>query len=527
MKQRLLASAPIELIADVGAYDAEAFFKIVLPESFSKPFSVFHEYLLHVVQERQLTGRRLVTAGPRGWGKSTTITEGGPIWIACRNEYIEFNKRYKFILIISDTQSQAEDRLNTIKSVLSENEAIEKYYPHAFGVGVKWSKSEIVTKNDIAIYARGMTSSIRGIRYKNRRPDLIMLDDPDSLETVYSPTVNRTLEETFTRDILKCGHKNTDILVVGSVLAKAALVYKLLHEDRFAGWSGQIFKALEHFPENMDLWDTYALLLKNRRDPNARKNATQYFEENKEEMLKGGLSNWPLVYSVKDLMDEFYLEGRKSFMMEKQNEIMETEDAYFKLEEYRYYEDIEEVMQYNPLIYVYVDPTGGLKKSKGISRRKGDSDRFAATVLAKVNDKLLYVIDGVYGTFKASQQFHLVKKLLDKWDVYRISIEDRGDEFYINQFRDYLLKNNYRKRVPRRVTHSIPKEYRINALEPHLQTHKLILPSTTNLVRSKLRFLFDELDDFPHSEYDDCLDSLSGAFFSAYKTHKLAYLHKD
>lgn len=513
------------MVAEACASRFEAFARTILPESFFNPLSVFHNYLTGVVEHDQLTGRRKVAGGPRGWGKSTTITEGGTLWVVCRNKYIPQAKRYKFILIISDTASQAEDRLFTIKTVLKENQDVDTYFPEASGEGPLWRRDMIVTKNDICIAVAGMTSSIRGIRYKNRRPDLIILDDPDSLETVNSPTICADMEERFTRDVLKCGHKYTDIFVVGTVLGKNALCYKLLNNEAFAAWDGRIFKALEQFPERMDLWDTYGELLKDRMNVNREDDAAAFYEENKADMDLGGVSNWPEVYSVMDLMREYYLEGRRAFLLEKQNQIVEEEDAYFKPAKYSYYSqaEYENLLRYNPLIFIYVDPTGGKSLTKAATRRSGDSDRFAISVIAKLDNKQFFLVDVVYGQYRQSQQFEQVRKIVEKWDdlakVHKLTVEDRGDEFYITPMRAYLKSHGIRV-VPRSVQNSVPKEERIAMLEPYLDNWTIRLPED----RRGFKGFYDELEDWPRSAFDDILDSFSGCFFSAFRTFRLRYL---
>lgn len=525
-REELLSNLPPEMVAESCAFTFEAFARTVLPDSFYEPLSPFHQFLTGVVESDQLTNRRIVAGGPRGWGKSTTITEGGPLWIVCRNKYIPIDKRYKFILIVSDTSGQAEDRLFTIKTVLKENDGIATYYPEAAGEGPIWRRDMIVTRNDICIAAKGITSSVRGTRYKNRRPDLIILDDPDNMESVGSPTISADIEERFVRDFLKCGHKYTDVLVVGTVLGKQALCYKLMNAPKFAAWDGKIFKALAKFPANMDLWEAFGEVIKDRANANRIDDAIAFFYEHEEEMLAGAVSNWPEVYSVLDLMKEYYLEGRRSFLLEKQNQIIEDEDAYFKPEAYRYASEteVQTILKYNPLIYIYVDPTGGKHLTKAARRRVGDSDRFSIAVIAKLDNKRFYLVDNIYGQYRQSQQFEKIKNVIEKWDnisrIFRVTVEDRGDEFYITPLREYLKKQGIKRPVPRIVTNMVPKEERIAMLEPYLDNWTITLPEE----KRKFRGFYDELEDWPNSSFDDILDSFSGCFFSAYKTHRLRYL---
>ncbi len=72
---------------------------------------------------------------------------------------------------------------------------------------------------------------------------------------------------------------------------------------------------------------------------------------------------------------------------------------------------------------------------------------------------------------------------------------------------------------------SVNKEERISSLEPHLDNGTLVLRAEMLLGRGTFKELHDELSDWPHSAWDDGLDSLSGCFFSAYRTFKFASLY--
>jgi hypothetical protein len=76
--------------------------------------------------------------------------------------------------------------------------------------------------------------------------------------------------------------------------------------------------------------------------------------------------------------------------------------------------------------------------------------------------------------------------------------------------------------LPRDINNSVQKEQRISMLEPYLDNFTLQLREEMS---KKFRNLNNELEDWPNSEFDDCLDSLSGCFFTAFKTFKLQYLY--
>lgn len=691
----LLSVLDDETLRNLCVDDPEVFFSVCMPETFNRPSADFHRFLVGVATHDQMTAKRAVAVGPRGWGKSSTITEGGPIYIVCRNNNLPVEKRYMFILIVSETAGQAEARLAVIKEQLESNEQIKRFFPEAAGVGRVWRKDMIVTNNDVCIATAGMATSVRGIRYKNRRPDLILChekgtpilhngewipveehpsfkgvrkcdgfevrlrgvpssevvtpehrywartvspksnknpatiigeqgwceardltkahyigspidmtvaappamrvyspdapdqtrygikqqfiadgflwsqvahiaevkdrefcpittedhtyvtafglshncDDPDSLDTATSPTESAKLEARFTRDVLKCGHKNTDVLVAATIISKMCLAYKLLYGEDYAAWDGRVFKALEHFPTHMKYWDQWGELLKNKSEPSkvAREAAAEaFYQQYKEIMDEGGVSNWPEEYPVKALMREYYVEGRKAFLTEKQNEIIESDIAHFAPERYKYYspEEFKVAKSYNPLFFAYVDPSCGKAGSMSSFASRGP-DLFSVSIIAKVADDQFFLVDTYAAQIKQSLQFEAITQLMHKWPIFKLTVEaNAGQMFYINALREYIMDKfrdpDWRKDsatknliLPRSVTNTVAKEQRISMLEPYMDNWTLQLPLD---MPKRHRKLMDELESWPTSTFDDCLDSLSGCFFSAFRTFKLAYL---
>jgi len=531
---------PPSLLAEKAAHDSQLFFSLTMPETFYRPFSPFHMSLLNLVQYNQRTGRREARIGPRGWGKSTTITEGGSLYVTCRNEYVPKESQYKFILILSETAPQAEDRLNTIKNNLEGNPQIAKYYPEAFGRGRVWRTDRIMTANGICIAATGMQSSIRGIKFEDRRPDLIIGDDVDSLDTAYSPTESAKLEERFTRDVLKCGHDLTDVLVVGTIISKKCLCWKLMHADHFAKWNVELYKALKEFPVDMELWDKFGSIRNDRLKPAEERiqEAERFYIQNKPAMDEGGASNWADVFSVYDLMCEYYDDGRRSFLTEKQNVIIESDVSYFTPEKYRYVspEEHKRLLACKPIMYMYIDPTGGEASSKAQYSQRGP-DKYAAALIGKLDASTFVLADFDALACRQSEQFERIAKFLYKWRVTRMAVEgNAGQMHYITALRNFLTEKfadqDWRMRaetkhllVPRSVMSSVNKEARISALEPHLENHTLILPDTLMDSRSVFRELNDELADWPNSDYDDGLDALSGCFFSCFRSFQFSALY--
>ena len=99
------------------------------------------------------------------------------LWCIC------FRKK-RHIVIISDTDSQAQKFLLTIKNELESNLKLSEDFPEACGKTRDWRVDDIVTKNDIKIDTFGMGGAIRGTTYKSIRPDLVIMDDIENDEHV-------------------------------------------------------------------------------------------------------------------------------------------------------------------------------------------------------------------------------------------------------------------------------------------------------------------------------------------------------
>ena len=111
-------------------------------------------------------------AAPRGFAKSTAITHSYTLAEA-------LFRQSKFIIIVSDTESQASLFLGDIKSELLENEDLI----HLFGITSfeKMNETDIIVKLKdgyrFRIIAKGAEQKLRGTKWDGLRPDLIVIDD--------------------------------------------------------------------------------------------------------------------------------------------------------------------------------------------------------------------------------------------------------------------------------------------------------------------------------------------------------------
>lgn len=129
-------------------------------------------------------------AAPRGSAKSTAITHAyGLASVLFRTS--------PFTVILSRTEGQASDFLGDIKIELTENEPLKAN----FGVDkvMKDSQTDLIVRMtdgyQFRILVMGIESFKRGLKWRNKRPSLILLDDVEGDEAV----LNRDRREKFSK----------------------------------------------------------------------------------------------------------------------------------------------------------------------------------------------------------------------------------------------------------------------------------------------------------------------------------------
>jgi len=99
------------------------------------------------------------------------------------------------ILLVSATESLAVEWLSHIRRHFEENSHIH----HFFGKfqSDKWTQNELITTNGITIRAKGMGAQIRGFH-----PDLVIVDDMETEESVGTEEQRQKVKEWFNRVLM-------------------------------------------------------------------------------------------------------------------------------------------------------------------------------------------------------------------------------------------------------------------------------------------------------------------------------------
>lgn len=187
--------------------------------------------------------RYVAMAAPRGHAKSTAITHAYGL------SSLLF-RQSDFALIVSDTESQASEFLGDMKAELDGNDALKE----TFGVKriVKDTQTDFICEmkdgHQFRVIAKGSEQKLRGLKWRNRRPNLILGDDLENDEIVMNPERREKFRRWFFNALLPCGSDKCLYRFVGTILHLDSMLNRLIEDKE---WSTLIFEA--HNPDFTEL----------------------------------------------------------------------------------------------------------------------------------------------------------------------------------------------------------------------------------------------------------------------------------
>ena len=294
-----------------GKTDLLYFFATYLPHYFSVAFGEFHSEWQEITERQD---QFALIGAPREHAKSTFFTLGNPI-----HKIVYGLKR--FIWSCSDTHDQAAAFSLQIKLELEENPRLR----HDFGKlkTRNWSDDEFETSNGVKVMARGRGDKVRGIRFRQYRPDMAIFDDMENDETVENPRTTKKIINWIRGAVLGSLGKNYSAIMVGNLFHPLSAISKLIAEEDDEGlprYVSHVYDAIldEGTPAERPLW--------------------------------------PALWPMERLLQKKHNVGTYTFNKEMRNKVG-TEDSPFPEEQVAYYERIEVINR--PLIFATaVDPSG-------------------------------------------------------------------------------------------------------------------------------------------------------------------------
>lgn len=216
--QRLLDDAQVR--SEVTKSSHNYFFGVYLGEYIKYKSPAMHEEMMELT-ERTDVSLSIITAF-RGSAKSTIFSLSYPIWA------ILGKQQKKFVLIISKTQSQARQILQNIKVELERNDLLRHDLGPFEEPNDEWRASSIVlSQYDARIMVLSADQSMRGLRHRSNRPDLIICDDVEDIASTRTQDNRDKTFNWFTSEIIPAGDIGTKIILIGNLVHDDSLIMRL------------------------------------------------------------------------------------------------------------------------------------------------------------------------------------------------------------------------------------------------------------------------------------------------------------
>lgn len=410
----------------------------------------FHRIMLHWFFSSY---KRTVCAAPRGHAKSTICSQ---IAVLCAVALrLDHN-----IILASSTLPQSIDLLTAIKNELQANETFCR------DNGISMDKKDIMTWNQevielrltdgflVRISAKSSGSSLRGTKFNNWRPSLILLDDIEDEENVSTPEQRNKLKSWLYSVIVPAlDPKKWRIRFVGTVLHEDSLLNSCIKNPR---WHPAVFKA-----HNKDfshiLWP----------------------ERFTKEMLM-------------DLKDDFKSEGKEHlYYMEYLNTVIPVGGAFFSVEKIKKVSFIPEGAEF----YSACDLAISVK----------DQADYTVIVTGAMFEDKLYIADikrGRWGSeeiidamLRTERQYHPTNFVIESGAIQKsitpfLEVEERKYHTYISKSFVQPVKD---------------KKSRARGLQGLVSRGYVYILETCDYIDE----LSHELEKFGSTNHDDIVDALS------------------
>lgn len=179
--------------------------------------------------------------GHRESGKSTIGSVALPIFAA-----VEQPELYPFIVPVADTGTQAALNIANIKTELDSNELLINDYGRiefgkinepvpepTFESEEEWQAKNMILGNGVRIMARSRGQKIRGLRHRQHRPKLVVLDDIEDLAWVKQKENRNKTDRWMRGEVMGAVDEVGRIVVIGNWLHEDALMARLKKISHF------------------------------------------------------------------------------------------------------------------------------------------------------------------------------------------------------------------------------------------------------------------------------------------------------
>lgn len=432
------------------------------PDEYVEP-AWFHYEISRILLEEK---RNFCIEAFRESGKSSLVMTAFPLYAIM---YPRQDLRY--IVLIKQNQTLAENKVKEIANYIKEHplmniviENVNKESGSIFDVDVNGING---VRTTIRIEGYGKTSSIRGLTYRDRRPDICIIDDPQDLEDMNSESALRRDWEWFLSEVMFLG-KKCRVFIIGNNLGEKCLIERIFENSDNYGFS------------------TLKVPILNEE----------------------GNSNWGAKYSKEYILKEkeaYKREGRLDiWYRERMCLAMSEEDSSFKRSDFRYYdEDDENIANLIKSSNIYVLWDAAIAKN--------DNSCYSAFVTCAGSvDGNIYVLDVIYGKYDFDEAIDICFSLAARYKnyckgIFKVYIErEKLSNIFIKLITQRQKKENFYFSI-NEVAPDKAKEARILGLQPRIKSGRILFKKDAQWLDE----LETELLTFPRGKRNDVIDALA------------------
>lgn len=404
----------------------------------------------------------------------------------------------RYIVEISETTDVAGDFIQWTANQLKYNQKLvddfgELLYQKKSMNDVD-NKHEFVTTTGTKVEAKGIGTQMRGLRHGATRPDLFLLDDLESRDNTNTPELREKNKRWFREEMLPAISRGGIIIYMGTIVHYDSVLNYVIKDRR--DFVSRKFPAILAWSEREDLWEKWRELY--REDvPDARNNARKFYEQNKDDMLRGTRVLWPARFSYLDLMELRENNGAKAFNQEYLGNSIDEESQIFNPDEFYYYEEAE-------LDVSQLDMFCGIDMAMG--KEKGD---YSAIITLGRNREtgICYVLGAFVERVHPDILLQKAVELTLKYQYEKMAIETQQmQEWFADKLKEALQQKGYPAQARfKEIKQRMRKALRIESLLPDIQSGR---------IRFNRRhwLLLEMLELYPNHNHDDAPDALHMAF---------------
>jgi len=211
------------------------FMAVYLSHYWDLPAADFHAELVELLEDwaKQL----IAITGFRGSGKSSIVSLAFVLWCAL------FEKAH-FIILVNETDDVGKLSIANLREELQSNVLIEQDFGSVISsekLSTKMTETNVLLANGVRIMSRSRGQKIRGLRHKQYRPDLVVIDDCEEIEKVQSKAYRDKTDRWIRGVVIPAIEEfKARLIIVGNELHKDAIMARLRKTDSPDGL-GHIF----------------------------------------------------------------------------------------------------------------------------------------------------------------------------------------------------------------------------------------------------------------------------------------------